>query len=243
MHEDSSKPELHIIMPHRNGSLEDLLQTDPYWIGTYLDPKQDGLNGEGLLKCDPVESGVKPHRLNIAGILLPQMLSALESLHTLNIAHRDLKPSNILWSHETTNMHKLRIIIFVLSDFGPTRDLTVHDAMSSRGSRAFLAPEVYKEIPRDDRNPTVAVDIWALFATMVYTLGFYDPSSIDFERSDIKPYNHVLSIRKELEDSSWEQLFTNMGNEDPSARKTADLIRKGMYPAYLPPEKGIHRWD
>lgn len=101
----------------------------------------------------------------IADIVLRQMLLALQCIASHQIVHRDIKPENILWeTSETGNYH------FCLGDFGLSNDPNI--ARTVAGTEPFMAPEVYHR-----QVQTTKVDIWSLFATVVWvrnTDGFRD---------------------------------------------------------------------
>ncbi|KAK4150804.1 hypothetical protein C8A00DRAFT_17725 [Chaetomidium leptoderma] len=99
-------------------------------------------------------AGLDEHALS--AVVLSQMLLALQCIESHNIIHRDVKPENILWEYDSTGDYR-----FCLGDFGLSnmQDL----AKSAAGTEPFMAPEVYYM-----QLQTTKVDIWSLFATIVW---------------------------------------------------------------------------
>jgi serine/threonine protein kinase len=84
---------------------------------------------------------------------MKQLLTALSSLHALNIAHLDITPSNLML-HPTTQT-------LVLIDFGLSRPCN-HSPHPYRGTPGFIAPE----ISSGQTCASTAPDMWA--AGIVY---------------------------------------------------------------------------
>lgn len=81
---------------------------------------------------------------------LRDVAAGLEYLHDHNITHQDIKPDNVLVDDNCN---------FMVTDFGISRRESANDAIG--GTRAYMAPEVYKG------KPEHASDIWSLGATAV----------------------------------------------------------------------------
>ncbi|KAK0705877.1 kinase-like domain-containing protein [Lasiosphaeria miniovina] len=88
--------------------------------------------------------------------VLRQMLLALQCISKHNIVHRDIKPENILWEYDADNKYH-----FCLGDFGLSNDPKI--AKTVAGTEPFMAPEVFHR-----QAQTTKVDIWSLFATVVW---------------------------------------------------------------------------
>jgi serine/threonine protein kinase len=108
-----------------------------------------------------VEKATVPDEHALSDTVLRQMLLALECIASHNIIHRDVKPENILWEHDpsTPSPENYR---FCLGDFGLSNDPTL--ACTAAGTEPFMAPEVFHR-----KRQTAKVDIWSLFATIVWT--------------------------------------------------------------------------
>ncbi|KAL2169385.1 hypothetical protein VTG60DRAFT_6091 [Thermothelomyces hinnuleus] len=100
-----------------------------------------------------------PDAYALSNDVLRQMLLALECIASHRIIHRDVKPENILWEYDATNTNNYR---FCLGDFGLSNDPDL--ARTAAGTEPFMAPEVFNR-----KRQTTKVDIWSLFATIVWT--------------------------------------------------------------------------
>lgn len=110
---------------------------------------------EGTLES-LIESGVDT--LNVAKSVFPQMLQALDFLAWKGIVHRDVKPENILYISQPDGQYQ-----FQLGDFGLCNRIV--DATTIAGSRLYMAPEMVQKGVQ-----THKVDVWSLFATMLWVL-------------------------------------------------------------------------
>lgn len=87
-----------------------------------------------------------------ASIIVKNMLSALEYLHSINIAHRDLKPENLLLKGGVTDTDVM------LSDFGLSKIIGVESMMETAcGTPYYVAPEVLSATGYDKE-----VDLWSV---------------------------------------------------------------------------------
>jgi hypothetical protein len=111
---------------------------------------------DGNLKTLVERVGV-PDELALSGTVLRQMLLALQCIAEHNIIHRDVKPENILWEYDAAGRYR-----FCLGDFGLSNDPAL--ARTAAGTEPFMAPEVFHR-----QQQTTKVDIWSLFATVVWT--------------------------------------------------------------------------
>ncbi|KAK3304789.1 kinase-like domain-containing protein [Chaetomium strumarium] len=110
---------------------------------------------QGNLKTLVEKAAVPDERLS--DIVLRQMLLALQCIAEHKIIHRDVKPENILWEYDETGNYR-----FCLGDFGLSNDPSL--ARTAAGTEPFMAPEVFHR-----QKQTTKVDIWSLFATIVWT--------------------------------------------------------------------------
>jgi len=101
------------------------------------------------------ETVADPHGLS--DIVLRQMLLALQCIASHDIIHRDVKPENILWKADAAGDYR-----FCLGDFGLSNNPDL--AFTAAGTEPFMAPEVFHR-----GRQTTKVDIWSLFATIVWT--------------------------------------------------------------------------
>jgi len=86
-----------------------------------------------------------------ASVIVKKMLSAVEYLHSINIAHRDLKPENLLLKagNDTEVM---------LSDFGLSKIIGAESMMETAcGTPYYVAPEVLMSTGYDKE-----VDLWSV---------------------------------------------------------------------------------
>ena len=135
---------------------------------------------EGNLKT-LVEEVADADVSSIADVVLGQMLLALDCIASHDIVHRDIKPENILWQLNGNGSYH-----FCLGDFGLSNDPKL--ARTVAGTEPFMAPEVFHRQPQ-----TTKVDIWSLFATVVWvqnTDGFRDDCS-----QASAPYIHSWLVR------------------------------------------------
>jgi len=87
-----------------------------------------------------------------ASIVVGKMLSAVEYLHSLNIAHRDLKPENLLLKGGVADTDVM------LSDFGLSKIIGVESMMETAcGTPYYVAPEVLSATGYDKE-----VDLWSV---------------------------------------------------------------------------------
>jgi serine/threonine protein kinase len=93
----------------------------------------------------------------LSDVVLRQMLLALQCIASHKIIHRDVKPENILYDYDAKGNYR-----FCLGDFGLSNDPEL--ARTAAGTEPFMAPEVFGR-----KRQTTKVDIWSLFATVVWT--------------------------------------------------------------------------
>ena len=97
----------------------------------------------------------------LSDTVLRQMLLALQCIASHAIVHRDIKPENILWEYDNRPGQPSCGYHFCLGDFGLSNDPNV--ACTVAGTEPFMAPEVFHR-----KTQTTKVDIWSLFATVVW---------------------------------------------------------------------------
>lgn len=98
--------------------------------------------------------------------VIRQVASALDYLHSNNVAHRDLKPENILYYDEERTIVKLM-------DFGLAKVLDENDVtiMTRCGTLHYVAPEVLSK----QGSYSYEVDMWSLGVVLYVLLCGYLP--------------------------------------------------------------------
>ena len=166
------------------------------------------------LNLDPV---------SLSDLVLRQMLLALQCIASHNIVHRDVKPENILWEYDPDGSGTYR---FCLGDFGLSNDPTL--ARTAAGTEPFMAPEVFNR-----QKQTTKVDIWSLFATIVWM------RSEEFRRTCSQmraPELHawLVAIANMDGDSGYSRI-RRMASMDPRKRPSASkqlAILDGQFDEY-----------
>lgn len=151
-----------------------------------------------------VEKGGVTDEHALSNVVLRQMLLALECIASHHILHRDIKPENILWEYDEIGQYR-----FCLGDFGLSNDPRL--ARTAAGTEPFMAPEVFHRKPQ-----TTRVDIWSLFAVIVWTrFGEFRRTCSQLRAPEIHTWLTEISKLKE---------YTNirgMGSMDPRKRPSA----------------------
>jgi len=102
------------------------------------------------------------------------LLKAVQSLHRANIAHRDIKPQNLLLLSDTDHS------TIKLADFGFARRVHTPESLTSRvGTPTYVAPEILKNLPHDQR-----VDLWSVGVVIFVLLVGYPPF-LDDKQSEL----------------------------------------------------------
>ena len=93
------------------------------------------------------------------------LLKAVASIHKHGIAHRDIKPQNILLSSEDDNS------LVKIADFGFAHRVHMPESLTSRvGTPTYVAPEILKNVPHDNR-----CDMWSVGVVVFVLLVGYPP--------------------------------------------------------------------
>lgn len=176
--------------------------------------------------------------MNRSRFYIAELLTALESLHELNVIYRDLKPENILLDYQGH---------IALCDFGLCKlNMTNEDKTNTFcGTPEYLAPELLL-----NQGYTRSVDWWTL-GTLLYEMltglpPFYDDDVPTMYR---KILQNPLTFPSFLENTDAQELLVNLLQKDPSKRlNDAQLIKshgffkdidwqKLLSKNYLPPFK------
>jgi len=104
--------------------------------------------------------------------ILHQVTRGLAHLHKLKIVHRDIKPANLLifvpTDESNNNKPQMKLADFNISKMLKTefdKDFTNTSKTNPKGTRGWMAPEVYESNRFDFK-----VDVWALGLIFAYTL-------------------------------------------------------------------------
>jgi calcium-dependent protein kinase len=102
-----------------------------------------------------------------AAKIIHQILLGLNYMHKKNMIHRDIKPENILLQNDS-----LKNIVVKITDFGFAKcfDPSEGQLHQTLGSPLYMAPEIVKKIPYDQK-----VDIWSLGIIMYILLSGKPP--------------------------------------------------------------------
>ncbi|CAH6721018.1 serine/threonine-protein kinase Ypk1p [[Candida] jaroonii] len=169
---------------------------------------------------------------------IAELLSALESLHELNVIYRDLKPENILLDYQGH---------IALCDFGLCK-LNMNDSDKTNtfcGTPEYLAPELIL-----NQGYTRSVDWWTL-GTLLYEMltglpPFYDEDHNTMYKKILK---NPLKFPSFLENTDAKELLVELLKKDPTQR-LSDPVKIKNHPffkdidwvklnnkSYLPPFK------
>ena len=119
-----------------------------------------------LMQGDLFDYIVKRKRLSERDscIIMHQLLSAVDFLHTISVIHRDIKPENILISDDGNGNLRVK-----LADFGLAKVLESWTINSTPcGTSFYIAPEIIRGIEANGARPLCTnreevkfVDIWS----------------------------------------------------------------------------------
>ena len=106
--------------------------------------------------------------------LTVKLLKAVSSIHKAGIAHRDIKPQNLLLSSKENNAS------IKIGDFGFARRVHTPESLTTRvGTPTYVAPEILKNIPHDQR-----ADLWSIGVVIFVLLVGYPPF-LEEKQSDL----------------------------------------------------------
>lgn len=155
----------------------------------------------------PVETSVHLIRQVCRGL-------ALAHAERPPIVHRDVKPQNILVGYDATGLSAR------LSDFGLAKRVNPLTMLAtSRGTRAFKAPEALRDWQKD----SCAGDVWALGMTLYLLLTDRMPFSdlTDFDDTDFTRFERPLVPPSQLNaavDSALDRIVARALSLDPHVR-------------------------
>ena len=154
-----------------------------------------------------------------AGLIIRDVLTALNSMNRAGIAHRDIKPANILMTKREEQGSSVKV-----ADFGMSTLVGVDGMVRGRcGSPGYVAPEILKaEAGEGYRNQ---VDIFSAGVTLYLMLCGYEPFYGETEKALIRTNQ---SAKVDFPESEWKtisseakDLVVQMLKMDPRERISA----------------------
>ena len=141
---------------------------------------------------------------NRAAFILKQLLSAVNYMHSKNIAHRDLKPENILLEEKDDLGGAMQTIKLI--DFGTAKKFKPGEKFTDRvGTLNYMAPEVYSDKAQYDEK----CDMWSI-GIIAYILLCGEPPFKDKE-------NDVDRLKKKILEFSGndnDEIYTDKSFKD-----------------------------
>mmetsp|Transcript_46802 Transcript_46802/g.114104 ORF Transcript_46802/g.114104 Transcript_46802/m.114104 type:complete len:744 (+) Transcript_46802:145-2376(+) len=154
---------------------------------------------------------------NDAKHLTKHLLKGIRCIHEAGVAHRDIKPQNMLLTSEDDDAH------IKITDFGFARRThnTPYSLTSRCGTPTFVAPEILKNIPHDERSDMFSVGV------VVYLLLVGYPPFMKDTQTEL--FQQIRSCEWKFRKEDWEnisdeakELIRNLLVPDPEQRWTAD---------------------
>lgn len=176
---------------------------------------------EGPTLRDSLLSG--PVSIEDVACIAADLADALDTVHRAGIVHRDVKPANIILR---PTLDTARPFETVLADFGIAQSAGQPDQAEPGtvvGTAAYLAPEQLRGGPA-----IAASDVYALGLTLIEAITGRHP----FIGSSIEDTILARLTRQPeipaLVGYAWKSLLTAMTASEPSARPTADDVRRRL---------------
>ena len=183
----------------------------PFGGDTCVSNLQDFISCIDTFDCENFDS---PHLFKM---IVKNIASGIEYLHTAGVAHRDIKPANVLVSNQhysTKSMTEIvdawgeRPLVCKLADFGESRssDYQTNSVLNSRtrhvnrGTPVYMAPELLVgdiQLPFANLEDLKRADMWALGMTLFVLLN--PGSKYPYKREFEQPRDHRKSMIDQLE--------------------------------------------
>jgi len=152
--------------------------------------------------------------------IVKQILSAVQYLHSMEIAHRDLKPENLLCSGSGSNE------IVKIADFGLSKVFAGDEQLvTSCGTPGYVAPEVLMCESYDK-----SVDMWGIGIITYILLAGYPPF---YAENDTALFEKIMNAEYDFEDECWDDVsdlakdfIKHLLVKDPVERFTAEQALK-----------------
>ncbi|KAK4656463.1 hypothetical protein QC762_310540 [Podospora pseudocomata] len=171
---------------------------------------------KGNLKdlCETIQT--EEDRWELSNQVLYQILLALNCLADNDVVHRDVKPDNILFDFDENGDYR-----FCLGDFGLSND--PERAITAAGTEPFMAPEICYR-----KKQTTKVDIWSLFATIVWMRNSdFRAACSRLRAPDLHKW--IISISKTAGYEPIRAMASHDPKKRPSAKKQLDIIDSGEF--------------
>jgi serine/threonine protein kinase len=155
-------------------------------------------------------------------IIIRDILSALEYIHSKNIVHGDIKPENII-IREKENISELDYNSSVLIDFGLSCQIRGENSCDKvSGTPDYVDPNLYQTHIMKPSN-----DIWSLGITIMISLGINVWKDFEFDTSiqyvsEISNSNFTPSLK--ISNPVLNLVTNSMVNRIPSERPTASEL-------------------
>jgi serine/threonine protein kinase len=155
--------------------------------------------------------------------LIARLLRAVKGLHDVSICHRDLKPQNLLLM-SSDDCTKIKV-----ADFAFARRVHVPQSLTSRvGTPTYVAPEILKNVPHDER-----VDLWSVGIIAYVLLCGYPPFLEDNQQL---LFEKIRSGSYQFHDPDWrtvsreaKSFIQGLLRVDPCDRWSADEALKSRW--------------